>query len=130
MRMASKSLSHLALAAARWALRGRLGRMALGLAFNQMSVALPVEWLRQTENLLAFYHPQPAYPVHILIVPRRAIAGLDALGPADRELLYEIFQTAQSLAQELGLHERGYRLVVNGGLYQELPHLHFHLIGE
>jgi histidine triad (HIT) family protein len=95
-----------------------------------MSFALPVEWLRQTENLLAFYHPQPAYPVHILIVPRRAIAGMHTLGPAERDLLLEVFQVVQSLVTELALQERGYRLVVNGGPYQELPHLHFHLIGE
>lgn len=77
---------------------------------------------------MAFHHPQPVYPTHILIVPKKAIANLSALQPADDRFLAEVFSTVQKLVAELGLGEAGYRLVVNGGEYQEVPLLHFHLI--
>ena len=31
-----------------------------------MSFAIPVKRLRETETLLAFYHPKPAYPFHVI----------------------------------------------------------------
>ena len=95
-----------------------------------MSFAIPVKKLRQTATLLAFYHPHPAYPVHILIVPKRAIADLGDLDESDQEFLLDLVLVVQSLVDEFNLKETGYRLVSNGGKYQEIPQLHFHLISE
>jgi diadenosine tetraphosphate (Ap4A) HIT family hydrolase len=39
-----------------------------------------------------------------------------------------VFATVRQLVERLDLQEQGYRLVVNGGDYQEFPQLHFHLI--
>ena len=95
-----------------------------------MSFAIPVKKLRQTATLLAFYHPRPAYPVHILIVPKRAIADLGGLDESDQEFLLDLVSVVQSLVDEFNLKETGYRLVSNGGKYQDIPQLHFHLISE
>jgi histidine triad (HIT) family protein len=95
-----------------------------------MSFAIPVSRLRETDTLMAFHHPQPGYPLHIVLAPRRAIASLEALTPADAPFLADLFATVQSLVAELGLQAAGYRLVVNGGAYQDFPHLHFHLISD
>jgi histidine triad (HIT) family protein len=103
------------------------GRIA-GWMFSRMSFALPVRRLRETSSLLAFYHPHPAYPVHVLIVPRRAYASLMELSAQDGLFLADLVETVQSLVRELGLESQGYRLVVNGGEYQDVPQLHFHLI--
>lgn len=108
--------------------RSSPGRRLVRFVVVNMSFVLPVEKLRQTPLLLAFYHPKPAYPVHILIVPRRPVDGLPALGPGDADFLLELFDTVKSLVVELGLESPGYRLVANGGAYQDLPLLHFHLI--
>ena len=35
-----------------------------------------------------------------------------------------------SLVAELQLEKRGYRLIANGGAYQDVPHLHFHLVSD
>ena len=98
--------------------------------FATMSYAIPLKKLRQTDTLLAFYHPNPAYPVHILIVPRQAIAGLESLDESDQEFMVDLFAAVRSLVAELDLVSRGYRLIANGGSYQEFPQLHFHLICE
>ena len=66
--------------------------------------------------------------MHILLVPKRKIASLRDLTEADTDFTADLFQVVSSLVAEFGLEERGYRLVVNGGSYQEVPHLHFHLV--
>ena len=115
----------------------RAPRMAHGAAqglhflFTRMSFAIPVHRLRETSTLLAFYHPQPAYPLHILLVPRRAVASLTALDPVrDAAFLTDLFAAVQSLVAELHLEQDGYRLIVNGGQFQDFPYLHFHLISD
>ena len=108
--------------------RSTLGGLLLGWIFAHMSFAIPVKRLRETDTLLAFYHPKPSYPVHILLVPKRAIRSLMDLSVNDMDFYADLVQTVQSLVSELGLEARGYRLVVNGGEYQDVGQLHFHLI--
>jgi len=100
----------------------------IGWGFAYMSFALPVQRLRETSSLIAFYHPKPAYPVHILIVPKKAVSSLTDLNQSDTGFLIELFSTVQELVTELKLEQAGYRLIVNGGLYQDVDQLHFHLI--
>ena len=95
-----------------------------------MSFLLPVKRLRETETLLAFPHPQPAYPLHILLVPKRAIPNLTALTSADAGFTADLFSTVASLVVEFNLEQHGYRLIANGGPYQDVPQLHFHLISH
>ena len=109
---------------ARTAWAGRV----IGWMFATMSFAIPVKRLRETETLLAFHHPSPAYPVHVLIVPKRACASLLDLRPGDADFLRDLVAVVQSLVLELGLEPKGYRLVANGGEFQDVKQLHFHLI--
>jgi histidine triad (HIT) family protein len=106
----------------------RLAQILLPWSLTHMSFAIPVHKLREMPTLLAFYHPQPCYPTHILILPKKAIPSLAELTAEDAPLLAEVFQSAQSLVEELGLERSGYRLIVNGGAYQDLPQLHWHLV--
>ena len=110
--------------------RSTLGGLMLGWMFAHMSFAIPVKRLRETDTLLAFTHPKPSYPVHILLVPKRAIGSLMELSSNDMDFYADLVQTVQSLVAELELEACGYRLVVNGGEYQEVGQLHFHLISE
>lgn len=93
-----------------------------------MSFALPVDKLRETQYLLAFYHPQPVYLVHILIVPRYEVDNLLSISQRDSAFLVDLFETVKSLVAELRLEKQGYRLIANGGAYQDFPLLHFHLV--
>ena len=105
----------------------RLGPF-IGWIFTHMSIAIPVKRLRETPNLLAFHHPSPSYTVHLLIVPKRQVQTLADLDPQDTAFLTDLFVTVQSLVKEFDL--RSYRFIVNGGGYQDFPHLHFHLISD
>lgn len=100
----------------------------IGWGFENMSFAIPVKRLKETPTLIAFHHPSPAYATHILLVPKKALPTLLDLCPENTPLLEDLFATVQELVKELHLEDKGYRLIVNGGNYQEFPQLHFHLI--
>ena len=108
--------------------RNRLAGSLIAWMLAHMAFLIPVNRLRETPTLLAFYHPQPSYPVHILIVPKRAIASLLEITPADQPFLVDLFACVRELVRELHLDQQGYRLIANGGSFQDIPQLHFHLI--
>jgi histidine triad (HIT) family protein len=110
--------------------RSSLGGLIIGWLFAHMSFAIPVKRLRETDTLLAFHHPRPSYPLHVLLVPKRALESFMQLSSSDADFYADLVQTVQSLVNEFDLEQGGYRLVVNGGDYQEIPQLHFHLICE
>jgi histidine triad (HIT) family protein len=110
--------------------RTRLGRRLTGWIFAHMSQLLPVDRLAETGALIAFRHPQPAYPFHVLIVPKSQVASLEALDPADSLFLTDLYATVQKLVKQFDLGVDGYRLIVNSGNFQDFPQLHFHLISD
>ena len=87
-----------------------------------------MQTVRETETLQAFYHPRPSYAVHFLIVPKQAIRSLMVMNSGRVQLLSEVVAMVQELVDEHGLEEIGYRLIINGGPYQEISQLHFHLV--
>ena len=93
-----------------------------------MSFLIPVNRLRETSNLLAFHHPSPSYKIHVLIVPKRQVDSLASLDRLATAVLTDLFSTVQSLVEEC--HLKAFGLIVNGGEYQDFPHLHFHLISD
>lgn len=104
----------------------KLAKVIIGWMFAHMSFAIPVKRLRETNTLMAFHHPKPSYLFHVLIVPKKAVASLTELDPADAAFLTDLFSTVQHLVNEFKLP--AYRLIVNGGEFQDVPQLHFHLI--
>jgi histidine triad (HIT) family protein len=100
----------------------------IGWIFTHMSFLIPVHRLHETSNLIAFHHPSPSYKFHVLIVPKRQTNSLKDLDPQDTAFLTDLYSTVQSLVNEFQLN--AYRLIVNGGEYQDFPHLHFHLISD
>jgi len=55
---------------------------------------------------------------------------LGDLNASDADFLADLFRAVQSLVADFNPEAKGYRLIVNGGNYQENPQLHFHLISE
>ena len=91
----------------------------------------PAEIVYQDELVTAFWDIGRRAPVHILIVPNRAIATVNDVQPEDEATLGRMFSVAAKIAEEQGIAESGYRLIVNcnrdGG--QDVYHLHMHLVG-
>lgn len=93
-----------------------------------MSFVIPVYRLRETETLMAFHHPKPSYSFHVLLVPKKSVASLKDFDSKDTTFLSDLYSTVQSLVDEF--HLAAYRLIVNGGEYQDFPQLHFHLVSD
>jgi histidine triad (HIT) family protein len=94
---------------------------------THMSFLIPAKRLRETDTLLAFHHPRPSYPFHVILIPKKEFHSFTDLEPAD-PFLADLIRSVQSLVAEY--HLSGYRLIVNGGEYQDFPLLHFHLISD
>lgn len=91
---------------------------------------IPSNKLFEDETLLAFYDIDPQAPVHFLVIPKRHIASAAALTEADAALLGHVYAVIAQLCRELGVDEKGYRVVTNVGQDggQSVKHLHFHVL--
>jgi histidine triad (HIT) family protein len=91
---------------------------------------LPSKKVFENERILAIEDINPVAPVHILIMPKKAISDLQHVEPEDLVLIGEIVRVAQQLAERYEIAD-GYRLLTNNGSIagQVIFHLHFHLIG-
>jgi histidine triad (HIT) family protein len=92
---------------------------------------LPAQILFETADVVAFEDIRPKAPVHVLIIPKLHFASLNDAPEGSERLIGELLQAARRAAKEKGVAETGYRIVLNTGRDsgQEVPHLHFHVIG-
>ena len=86
-----------------------------------------VRIVRETDNVLAYHHTRPFWPVHIVIIPKRHISSLLALEESDDQLLLELMAVVREVAKRV-LEEHGAcRVLTNLGKYQDSKHLHWHV---
>ncbi|MEI9895673.1 MAG: histidine triad nucleotide-binding protein [Chthoniobacter sp.] len=76
---------------------------------------IPAKIVHETDEFFAFQDVNPQAPVHVLIVPKKAIPRLAEAGAGDAELLGRMLVASREVAQKLGVLESGYRLVINNG---------------
>lgn len=92
---------------------------------------IPTELLYQDELVTAFRDIQPKAPSHILIIPNKLIPTVNDVEAEDELAMGRLFTVARQLAEQEGISDDGYRLIVNcnknGG--QEVFHIHMHLLG-
>ena len=92
---------------------------------------IPSDMLYQDELVTAFRDISPRLPTHVLIIPNRHIPTVDDVTVDDEAALGRMLTVARKIAREEGIHEQGYRLIINCGEHgrQEVPHIHMHLLG-
>ena len=92
---------------------------------------IPADFVYQDDDVVAFRDVNPQAPVHILVIPRKAIRSVAHTEPEDALLLGKLLRVAAGVARDQGLDSDGYRLVTNvghdGG--QSVYHLHIHILG-
>jgi histidine triad (HIT) family protein len=91
---------------------------------------IPADIVYSDEHCLAFRDVSPQAPTHVLVIPKKEIASVDAIEDEDQRLLGHMWKVIRDLARDLKLGD-GYRVVVNCGQQggQSVDHLHFHLLG-
>jgi histidine triad (HIT) family protein len=92
---------------------------------------IPAEIIFQDDRVTAFKDINPQAPVHVLIVPNKEIPTAADVTPDDEQMLGHMFVVARQVAEQLGVAESGYRLIVNckSDAGQEVFHVHMHLLG-
>ena len=92
---------------------------------------IPADIVRNDDDVLAIRDVNPQAPVHILVIPQRAIPRIGQARDNDAAILGKLLLAARDIAKQEGLDETGYRLVINHGPHagESVPHLHIHLLG-
>jgi histidine triad (HIT) family protein len=92
---------------------------------------IPARIEHEDDLCIVIHDIQPQAPVHLLIIPKRAIARLADATSADEEIMGHLLVVAGAMARKLGL-SNGFRLVVNNGpdACESVPHLHVHLLAR
>ncbi|MEK7659570.1 MAG: histidine triad nucleotide-binding protein [Patescibacteria group bacterium] len=118
---------------------------------------LPAEVIYKDDDFLVIKDINPQAPVHLLIIPKKHFDSLEdfmdpvrsrardrVASPKDRgaatsngmeernlALLGKALVVSHKVSHQLGIAEKGYRLIINEGEYggKLVPHLHIHLLG-
>jgi histidine triad (HIT) family protein len=93
-----------------------------------LSEKVAVEKVAETANVLAFRHTRPAYPIHIVVIPKAHIPSLVDFAPGDDSLLLEMMGVIREVAGRVLAEQGACRVVTNLGEYQESKHLHWHIV--
>jgi histidine triad (HIT) family protein len=92
-----------------------------------LSGRTPITIVRETDQILAFHHTRPYWPVHIVVVPKIHIPSLTDLGGHDPSILHSLLEVVREIAAEVELKHGACRVATNLGRYQDSKHLHFHV---
>ena len=93
---------------------------------------IPSTLVYEDDQCVAFKDLEPQAPVHVLVIPKKHVESVLALQEDDKALAAHILvDVIPKLAKELGVAEKGFRVVANTGEEggQSVKHLHFHLLG-
>lgn len=93
---------------------------------------IPCKRVHEDEHALAFHDIAPQAPVHVLVIPKGAwCSSADFHAGASPEAVAGFWRAVSLVARDLGLEEKGYRILANMGpdAGQEVGHFHVHIFG-
>ena len=97
---------------------------------------IPCKKIYEDDHVLAFYDANPQKKIHALVIPKGEYINLDdfSLKASEKEIV-GLIKGINIVAKKIKISESvdggGYRSLVNVGKNggQEVPHLHFHVLG-
>ena len=92
---------------------------------------IPSKQVYNDDLVIAFRDINPVAATHVLIIPRNHIPSVNDLSENDELLMGHLLLTAKKIAEQEGIAQSGYRLIINTGPdgRQEVFHIHLHLLG-
>jgi histidine triad (HIT) family protein len=95
-----------------------------------LSGEIPSKKVYEDEHVYGFEDVNPQAPTHVLIIPKKHVAGLKEATAAEAELIGQCHLAAAKIARDRNI-EDGYRTVLNvgPGSGQSVFHMHVHLLG-
>ena len=91
---------------------------------------IPADRIYEDDLCLAFRDIRPQAPIHLLLIPKEEIPGVQFISDSNSQLMGHLMTRIPLIAAQEGIDEGGYRLVINQGEDggQEVPHLHIHIL--
>lgn len=85
----------------------------------------------ENDKVIAFNDINPVAPVHVLLIPKEHLAGLNDLNKEHSDLILHMHLAIKEVAKKMGIFDSGYRIISNcgEGAGQTVFHLHFHVLG-
>jgi len=83
----------------------------------------------QTENIFVIRDITPEEKTHLLIIPKEELISTSDLDEKNISIIWEMHLVAKDIAMKIGV-EKGYKLRINVWEYQEIPHIHMHLLSK
>jgi histidine triad (HIT) family protein len=99
-----------------------------------LSGKLTVRKVFEDDRVLAFHHPRPARPIHVVVIPKAHVPSLLDESALDGELLVSMVNAIQHVAHALGLdvHQadrpRSFYIRANAAAPGVTPHMHWHIL--
>lgn len=89
---------------------------------------IPCKKVLENDEFLAFYDIAPKAKIHVLTIPKKCYKDFQN---TPTEVLLGLSEFTKEVAKKLGVDKSGYRIITNIGddSGQEVPHLHFHILG-
>jgi len=91
---------------------------------------LPATFVHEDDRCVAIRDIHPKAPLHVLVIPRKAIPSLAHVTEEDAAILGHCLVVARAIAEANGCGH-AFRVVSNAGedAGQTVHHLHFHVLG-
>lgn len=93
-----------------------------------LSGKTPIDIVKETDEVLAFHHTRPFWPVHIVVVPKRHIPSLTDPGDHPLSIVHDVLEVVREIARSISDQYGACRVLTNPGDYQDSKHLHFHVV--
>ena len=97
---------------------------------------IPCDKVYENDHVLAFKDINPQAKIHVLVIPKGAYVNMDDFSQnARNDEIVALTRALGEVTKIVGLSSysegKGYRYIGNNGPDggQEVPHLHFHIIG-
>lgn len=92
---------------------------------------IPAQKVHEDDHTLAFRDLNAQAPTHVLVIPKRHIAGWSQLAAEDAPLLGHLAAAVNTVAKTENVFESGFRVVCNNGddAGQSVSHMHWHVLG-
>ncbi|MEK7497493.1 MAG: HIT domain-containing protein [Patescibacteria group bacterium] len=88
---------------------------------------IPAKKVAESDEVLAFYDIHPSADLHVLVVPKKHIVNFETIKPDDSGTILKMIELVQRVLKKENPSK--YRIIINGGSFLEVQHLHWHLQG-
>ena len=93
---------------------------------------IPCDKVYEDENVLFFNDICPMAKIHVLGIPKTPCSDFsDFVIKCDPKIVADFFKKTESIINQLGIRNSGYKIISNSGINggQEVPHFHIHILG-